>query len=269
MVRTTSVVLLVLAGLAIPGWAEASALSDRNSYVTLDTDPASTQGLMAWVVDGIVHMNSQWFWYRTEGMDGEESVNTLPLEMSLTNGDFDAGTERAVLLYTGDGFTITVDVTLTGGSDGSGRADLVESIAIENTAAAPLSFHFYQFCNPALGNTPTDDVVAILGENNTARCEDALIRCEAVVTPQPSQYAAASAGSLLAELGDGNPTDLGYVPGPYGPGGSAAWAFQWDFDLAGGDTYLVSIDKMIVPEPATLALLGLGVAGLVVRRRRK
>ncbi len=52
-------------------------------------------------------------------------------------------------------------------------------------------------------------------------------------------------------------------------GCDVAWAYQWDFVLEPGEAFMLSKDKMITPEPATLALLGGGAAlALLLRRRR-
>ncbi|MDB6109574.1 MAG: hypothetical protein JWR69_1324, partial [Pedosphaera sp.] len=56
-----------------------------------------------------------------------------------------------------------------------------------------------------------------------------------------------------------------------GPG-NVTWALQWDLTIAAGGTALISKDKyleIIVPEPSTFALTGLGLAAFLLLRRRQ
>jgi len=79
------------------------------------------------------------------------------------------------------------------------------------------------------------------------------------VTGRPSHYEVGKASDLYGALTDGNPTTWTDVGGPV-TNGDLAWSFQWDFTLAPGESYIISKDKDIVPEPATLALLALAAA---------
>jgi hypothetical protein len=58
--------------------------------------------------------------------------------------------------------------------------------------------------------------------------------------------------------------------GAVGPG-DVTWAFQWDFQLAAGDSFIISKDKYlnvtIIPEPSTLGFVALGLAVVLLRKR--
>jgi len=263
---------LALVGLlVVTSAATAGTLTDLNAVLTYDVDVASTTGLGPWVVDLVTHMNTQWFWYRTGDMDREASINTLgPPAMLPTNGDFDAGDERLVVQYTANAFTITVDVVLTGGGAGSGWADVAEVVAVQNTGTEPLEFHLFQFCNPVINNTVLDDVGSILGGNTAYVGDVPGAALETVVAPRPDQYAIGSAATLLAALDDAATTDLGQEAGPVGPNANVAWALQWDVVLNPQGTFLMSADKILsTPEPATMALMGLGLTALVTVLRKR
>jgi hypothetical protein len=74
--------------------------------------------------------------------------------------------------------------------------------------------------------------------------------------------------ATLATLTDTKADNLNDSTGPAGPA-DVTWAFQWDVTVAPGSTVQISKDKNIVPEPATLGLMGLGLVAAVVTRVRK
>ena len=98
---------------------------------------------------------------------------------------------------------------------------------------------------------------------------------ETVVTgagEAPTHYEAGNydvSPNIEDRLNDGDPTTLTDFAGPL-TDIDAVWAFQWDKPLGPGDSLVSSKDKLILPEPATLVLMGTGMAiALAARQRQK
>jgi hypothetical protein len=268
--------ILVAAGILAAAAAPAARagiirLEDGNAVALFDPTAAATQ--FGWQVDGINYLREQGFWYRVDGqgLGGEEPLPALGLVSAVpidtTGDDLD---DMLRLKYAKGGLTVEVIYTLVGGTKDSGWADLTEVIRITNSSTAALVTHFFQYVDFDLSPGGASDTASIRGGNTAIQSFGAVNVAETVATPDPSQYAAAVSPAIRDSLMDGGPTNLGLVSGPVT--GDATWAFQWDFSLAPiNGTYIISKDKRleVVPEPATMALLGLGMAGLFMRRRGK
>ena len=244
-------------------------LIDDNSRAVFDL--TSSDGMKDWTVDGVDHMQQQWFWYRIGATGGESSIDTLTLDFSLTsNTNQDPNDDTLFVSYVGTGLKIETTYVLRGGTAGSGTADIGESIEIFNTGVNPLEIHFFQYCNFDLYGTQTDASVQITGENKNTVTQSDMggYVAETVATPAADHHQVAYYPAILNDLIDVSPTTLSDLSGPL-TNGDLAWAFQWDFTIAPGDSVLISKDKMIIPEPATLSLLAAGAILLGFRRRRR
>jgi hypothetical protein len=262
---------LVFMALILQVRAQTYTLSSANSTATIQ--PNSQNGMNSWVVDGVNQLNQQWFWYAL-GNTAPASIDTIsPAAVTPS------GANEITTAYTGGGYNLSVDYTLTGGSPGSGVSDMGESIRINNTGASTLSFRFYEYSDFDLQGVPGPAIVSITGPrgafNDAYQTVGGLALTETVVAPSAA-FAEANneggPGSTLARLNGGLPLHLNDNTLA---AGNVTWAFEWDLNIAPGGTALISKDKYlqttVVPEPAVWALLPLGglMLSFVQRRRQK
>ena len=246
-------------------------LEDANSTAVWDLD--SSAGQKDWTVDEVDHMTQQWFWYRvgSEGSDREYSIDTLtqgtPITMD-TNGSGEGNLLFVEYTSAAPSFTVSLTFLLTGGTTGSGNSDIMEVIKVENTGSDSLDFHLFQYCDFDLKATPDDDTVQISGGNAANQTDPTHVVTETVATWKPDHFDVGEQTDIRDLLEDAAPTTLGDDAGPLGPG-NVTWAFQWDKTIAAGGSLLISKDKNVTPEPATLALMGLGGLGLLLGRKRQ
>ncbi len=252
-------------------------LVDANSTASISLGGGSVPiGMYSWSVDGTDHMYRQWFWYRVGPTGGEQSIDALTPDGDpvLTDTDGDGNADSVSLPYLGTGFDLEVRFKLVGGDPGSGVSDILEFITVNNTSGGDLDFHLFQYTDLDLNGVAAGDTVEITGGNTATQTKGATYVAETVVTQMPSHFQAdvfddgLGGHPILDALADDGPTDLTDQAGPIA-NVDAVWAFQWDRTIADGDSLIISKDKNITPEPATLLLTGLGLAASVVARRRK
>lgn len=269
--RVLTLFLAVACGLAAiePSQAAIFVMQDRNSEVSVDS--GSQAGMYEWLVGGNDQIAKQWFWIGA-GNNPEQSLDTLTLvSSSLSNGNADPLPERLSLTYAEarGQYEVIVDFVLTGGSASSGVSDVAEIIRIRNTSQGAIDFRFYQYVDLDLLGTPDNDVAQILNSNAVGQTDGVSGVSETVIAPRPTHYEVALYPTTLDKLNDGLPTTLSDAAGPVF--GNATWAFEWDFRLGSGGTYIISKDKrLLVPEPgsAALAVVGLGLAIVWAASRR-
>ena len=268
-------------GAMYPGYV----LQDGNSMVAV----SFSNGVERWDVDGFSHLGDegdealQWFWYRTGLTGPEQRVDPTNLDFdaaaslsSDSNGD---GADDTVYMLYHDGlgrFDVEVTLTLDGGPVGTDNSDLAEQITVTNTGNDPLDFHFFQYADFDLGGMADDDAVTYIGKAVNGVDEVMVVKqtsdehmlVAADVASVPLAHTEANTdGALRLELDDAAADDLNDSTAA---AGDVEWAGQWDVELGDGEAFQLSKDKMITPEPATLALLGGGAAlTLLLRRRRR
>ncbi len=260
---------LVAAAMAVAllaGTAGAvTTLSDGNSVAVIDS--SSQGGMSSWVVDGQNYLFQQWFWYRLGETGGEQSIDTL----GLTD---ETGFGTTSMRTTGRNDLLEVQITyvLTGGSLGSGRSDIGESIKLTNLTNQTQTVHFFQYSDFDLGNLSANTGVFV-NTNKVRQTGDTVVLQETTVgPPDPDHRELGIFPSLRNQLDDGSPTTLADTPLGAALTGDVTWAYQWDFVLAPGASAVISKDKGILPVPEPLTVLGVlasaGGIGAYIRRRQ-
>lgn len=249
-------------------------LIDDNSTVIIDD--GSSAGVGTWTIDGTDHMFQQWFWYRV-GNNAEASIDTLAFIVGgVTDTNFDGDDDTLYLRYANDQaasqYTVEVRFILNGGPAGSRLSDIAEQISITNTGTSPLDFHFFQYSDFDLGGDGApNDTVQLINANTVRQSDPDWTVSETVITPSADAFELDFFAITRTKLNDGVATTLGnaFAAGPVGPG-NVTWAFQWDRIIPVGGAFLISKDKSMVPEPATLfVMLAAGLPMLLRNRRRR
>jgi len=272
--RSIAILFVAILGGCLAQFAAASPgpviLQHGNAWTRIN--PGSQAGNDIWVVDGWNLLDKEWFWYRvdTPATAGREfsldALDSSPTVLaSDTNGD--GQPEHLYLRYANanQGLSVEVDYSLIGGTLGSGRTDLDEGIRITNLAREARTIHFFTYAQ--FNMSVNEDTAVVKNANTVDQSFLPWHASEVVVTPAPTLYEVNMVPVTLDSLNDGLPTTLNGNLGPMT--GEVAWALEWDFTLPAGGSYLISQDKTLtlVPEPATLALVGLGLAAVFCRRR--
>lgn len=262
------IAIAVVVGTAGSALAVPISVWDRNSQADFN----NPGGQVNWLVDGVDQVFNQRFYYRTALMGDEVAVDSLPAlgPVATDTNPFSDNRPDTLAYQFNDAVAsleFEISYKLRGGLPGSGNSDLAETIVIRNVGSVAQTVSFFQYVDFDLGGTIGGDVAWIEDGRVAFQNEvgGGIYLTETVVAPAPTAFEVGSYPNTLNRFGNGVIDNLSNFAGPVV--GDATWAFQWDFVVQPNGQFTISKDKLIVPAPSALALLGLG--GLVAGRRRR
>ena len=243
-------------------------LKDATSIVKIDATGGG--GMHYWELGGKDHLETQWFWYRTAGMQQEEPIHTLTLDEAhsgTSDTNFDGDDETAVIVYTSSSPAFTIDLTFVLSCPTGNQAGILESIIITNNSGGELEMEFFQYADFNLDGT-LDDTEVEITVNTAVQQDGPIIMSETVDTPGPDRTEVGLYSVTVDKLNDSFADNLDNSTGPIYDG-NLTWAFQWHVVLPDGEAFTISKPKRLeIPEPGAACLIALGFVAILARRKR-
>lgn len=251
--------VLGIAAVSASASAQFHTLNDNGSTVRI-VNSGTFAGLVDfWSIGGSGNqISEQSYHYRLAGDNFERRVGTLG--PTVVNA---MGPNAVELSWSGASFDMSIRYLLTGGTT---NADLAEVVRIRNTTGNRIFVSLFEYDDFDLDGASGDTATKL--NSSTIFQSDGGYSITVGATPIPSRMEVDGFPNILNELTDLNVDDLDTTLTTFGPG-DATFAMQWDVAIDPGQTFLMSKNKILaVPEPASIAALGLGAAALLRRRRK-
>lgn len=253
--------------------AEAQVLlGDANSAVRINTAPGVSL-MDLWEVEGVNRLGELDYFYRIGSTGPEARLSTIsPLAgfWAVDSNPFsDTRNDTASLLYSVPGLVnVELKISLVGGQDGSGWSDVTHQVKISNTSGQLVDFHLFQYANFDFGSGQVGEIGKIFSPGSVMQ-GDANYQAgvSETVSLCADHWEMGVYPGLLDSLTDNQTTVLSDNCDPV-MGDDLEYVLQWDIDLEPGQSVILAKDMLVIPEPSSVALLGvISGVGLFIRRR--
>lgn len=207
----------------------------------------------------------EWWWYRVNGVNSREFALSNQSAAPVISGN------NMILAYREpEGFTSTLHYTI---NNTPGGALVTGTNFIKNEGNVALSLSLFNYIDYDIGGTATGDRATMLSPNPATRWaifDPAVLINAEYRAIDASNYQVTAFPVLRGSLTDTGVTTLNNTGLPFGAGDFTG-GLEWQFTLDPNQEIALQTSRLLnpVPEPATMAILGLGAAALLKRRRAR
>ena len=264
---SAALIVILLTGSVIHSNAQTYTISVADSSLQVNLGG----GITGWTVNGVNQLANQWFYYTSGGL--EYPINTLSSPSAPVFGGTSFGgvtlSTNVSTTYANSSLSLTTKYSLA--QQGNGAA-LSTTITLQNTSASSETLQFYQLSDFTLGGISSGQSVNFLETTYPFGVTQAggglllngSLSGVGLGTSVPVEEVA---GTGNFGLGNGN-TAPTFSDSPLSATGNVAYAYEFNVTLAGNSGITIS-ELQAVPEPSSMALLGLGIIGLGISGARK
>ena len=208
---------------------------------------------------GTDHLFENWWWFRVDGVDTREFA------FNNATGTSAAG-NSATTNWTFANFSASLNYLVT--DTGVNTGQVLQTMTVTNTTAQSIVLNLFNYTDYDVNATAGLDSAVSLGAGQIKVTDSANpawdLRFNASA---PNAFQVTSFATLRGLLTNTAINNLDSTGLPFGPGDFTG-GYQWTLQMAPGQQMTVTETLAAVPEPGTMAVLGLGALALLRRRRK-